>query len=317
MRILTYPLIALLFLSGCSQTPAPVISYGAGTGPGSAGVHTVSSGETLSTISQRYRIQMTELVARNTLPSPDLLNEGQRLRLPPPEEYRVRINDSLSAIARMFNVSQTDLARENNLKPPYHLRAGQILKMPGKKRRNTAAPPASQPAQVIRATITPAPPVRAQRTARAQAPERVSAQKAVPVSKPQEIKKSLQRKPSRFIEPVSGRLISSFGPKKNGLRNDGVNIAAPRDTPVKSAAAGEVMYVGNAVRGYGNLVLVRHGGGYLTAYGHLGRTLVDKGDMVRQGQSLGTVGTSGKVTTPQLHFELRKGTKPINPKKYI
>ncbi len=116
-----------------------------------------------------------------------------------------------------------------------------------------------------------------------------------------------------FVWPVSGRVISDFGKSSNGERNDGINISTAMDTPIHAAASGTVTYSGNELKDYGNLVLIRHADGYVTAYAHADRLLVSRGDTVARGQVIGYAGTTGDVRTPQLHFEIRHGTKPVNP----
>ena len=116
-----------------------------------------------------------------------------------------------------------------------------------------------------------------------------------------------------FVWPVSGPVIADFGKSTNGERNDGINISTPMDTPIHAAAGGTVTYSGNELKDYGNLVLIRHADGYVTAYAHADRVLVNRGDTVSRGQVIGYSGASGDVRTPQLHFEIRHGTKPVNP----
>ncbi len=118
---------------------------------------------------------------------------------------------------------------------------------------------------------------------------------------------------SAYIWPAKGNVVAKFGQTINGAKNDGVNIALPAGSPVQSAAAGEVVYSGDALKGFGNLVLVKHSDGYMSAYGHNSKLLVKKGDKVTQGQKIAESGSTGDVKTPQLHFELRKGTQPIDP----
>ena len=122
---------------------------------------------------------------------------------------------------------------------------------------------------------------------------------------------------SPFIWPVDGKVVSRFGPAKDNQRNDGINIAAPVGAPVKASAPGVVAYAGNELRGFGNMVLLRHADGWVTAYAHNSSLLVRKGDKVGQGQTIARVGSSGNVDTPQLHFELRKGTKAVDPLKVL
>ena len=120
-----------------------------------------------------------------------------------------------------------------------------------------------------------------------------------------------------FRWPVRGRIIAAFGPKPNGLQNDGINLAVPEGTPVKAAEDGVVAYAGNELKGYGNLVLVRHSNGFVTAYAHASDILVKRGDAVKRGQVIAHSGQTGNVTSPQLHFEIRKGSTPVDPSQYL
>ena len=125
------------------------------------------------------------------------------------------------------------------------------------------------------------------------------------------------RSASGFQWPLDGRVVSRFGPKSDGRHNDGVNIAADAGTDVVAADNGVVAYAGNELRGYGNLVLIRHDGDWVTAYGHAGQLLVSRGDRVRAGQRIATVGTTGSVTSPQLHFEIRRGAVAVDPLDHL
>ncbi len=120
-----------------------------------------------------------------------------------------------------------------------------------------------------------------------------------------------------FLKPVAGPVIEGFGASDGGQKNDGVNIAAASGAPVRAAEAGTVIYTGNELAAFGNLVLIRHAGGWVTAYGHLNAIGVKRNDVVMRGQSIGTVGKSGSVASPQLHFEIRQGSKPVDPAPFI
>jgi murein DD-endopeptidase MepM/ murein hydrolase activator NlpD len=119
-----------------------------------------------------------------------------------------------------------------------------------------------------------------------------------------------------FAWPVNGQVIAGFGAARNGERNDGINIAATRNTPIRAAASGTVNYA-DTLNGYGNLVLIKHSNGYVTAYAHADRLLVARGDFVVKGQVIGYAGQTGDVTTPQVHFEIRNGTTPVDPARYL
>jgi murein DD-endopeptidase MepM/ murein hydrolase activator NlpD len=116
---------------------------------------------------------------------------------------------------------------------------------------------------------------------------------------------------------VRGRVITGFGPKPTGQQNDGINIAVPEGTPVKASEDGVVAYAGNELKGYGNLVLVRHASGHVTAYAHASELLVKRGDNVKRGQTIAKSGQTGNVSSPQLHFEIRKGATPVDPMQFL
>lgn len=144
-----------------------------------------------------------------------------------------------------------------------------------------------------------------------------------PVKKPSrdEVVAALPSPPPRggrsFQWPVTGRVIATFGPQEKGLHNDGLNIAAPKGSPVRAAENGVVAYAGDEIRGFGNLLLIRHADGYMTAYAHNEVLLVNRGDTVRRGQVIARVGQTGNVSSPQLHFEIRKGTQAVDPEQFL
>ncbi len=295
----------LLALSACgSGNPAPVINYGLNGGATSAGIHTVSSGDTLWSIAQRYDIDMKDVIYVNNLRAPYFLEIGDRLALPPPNSYRVRAGDTLYGISRTFDVSMTQLARQNDLRQPFRI-------MPGDKLRLPSVQPAIEP---------PSKPVRLAAATPGRKPEGpgVAAKPVAKVSKSLPVKtKTPPRSSGKFAWPVNGPIISTYGPKKDSLHNDGINLRAPKGTPVRAAENGVVVYADNQLSGFGNLVLVRHADRWMTAYGHMDKTLVQRGQEVKRGQSIGTVGKSGSVDTPQLHFEIRRGTEALNPELYL
>lgn len=178
---------------------------------------------------------------------------------------------------------------------------------------------------VGRAPITHAPAPKAQRQARTyiyQGPDD-PAPVATPTPKPRPAYGAPERQASiydrsdrgsvTFEWPANGRVISGFGTTTNGERNDGINIATPMGAPIHAAAGGTVSYSGNELKDYGNLLLIKHPGGYVTAYAHADQLLVHSGDTVTKGQVIGYAGRTGDVSTPQLHFEIRHDTTPLNP----
>ena len=120
-----------------------------------------------------------------------------------------------------------------------------------------------------------------------------------------------------FRWPVRGRVVTAFGPKPSGQQNDGINVAVPEGTPIKAAEDGVVAYAGNELKTYGNLVLIRHSNGYVTAYAHASEILVKRDEPIKRGQVIAKSGQTGNVSAPQLHFEIRKGSSPVDPMPYL
>jgi murein DD-endopeptidase MepM/ murein hydrolase activator NlpD len=308
--------LSVLLLGGClTQAPAPVTTYGVSEGLGSGGVHIVRSGETIWSIAHRYHVVMDDLAYANSLGSSYAISPGQRLSLPPPPEYRVRSGDSLSSVARIFGVSTRRMASENGFPAPYTIQPGDVLKLP-----RVSAEEASEGYEPVRMASV----VEPGRGAEAQdfvVPERkpvIAQDKGAPKVKNARVTtKPPKRASSKFLRPVNGKIVSSYGAKKGGLHNDGVNILAPRGTPVKAADNGVVVYAGSEIKGSGNLVLVRHSDRWMPAYAHMDKITVKRGATITRGSKIGTVGSTGSVDRPQLHFEVRRGTTAINPKKYL
>lgn len=342
MKKLVLLCASLLSLSSCGltgdQRPAPATHYGTNEGAGTTGIHAVMAGDTLWSISQRYNIALQDIAVTNNLQAPFALEQGQRLRLPPPQEYRVRVHDSLYTISRMFGVSTSKIAQQNNLAPPYMLQVGQVLKMPSVTRKTSAAigGTISQETHSTPVKIAAQPTAGAQQANKdkddeggmitpGQKPHRaaqsqVSAKRSAPTKRVKKTKitaKTPKRSSSKFRKPVSGKIISSYGPKKNGLHNDGINIKAPKGAPIRAAENGVVVYAGDELKGSGNLVLLRHDNRWMTAYAHMDKIMINRGQTVKAGQTIGTVGSTGSVDSPQLHFEVRRGTEALNPTRYM
>ncbi len=248
----------------------------------------VARGDTLYALAQRHEVSVRSIIEANRLTPPYALAAGQRLVLPRDREHAVADGETIYGISRAYGIDAYDLATANGLVPPFALRVGQRLRIPA-----TGDAPAAPAAEA---------------TQMAAAPGRTPIPAAVPPPPPAG---------GGFLWPVDGRVISSFGAKGKGLHNDGVNIAAARGTPVRAAENGVVAYAGNELRGFGNMLLIKHAGGWITAYAHNEELLVRRGDKVRRGQVIARVGSTGSVTRPQLHFELRKGKQAVDPQKYL
>ncbi len=313
--------------------------------PGST--YIVRDGDTLFTVARRAGVPTRALIDANRLNPPYALEAGTRLAIPNVNVHEVRSGDTVSQLAQRYGVPMRELVRVNAIEPPYTIRVGQRLVIPETARpesvRNVVPTPA--PAPVVVAVAPPSPQPQSQPPAvvstPAPAPQAATAPAApaAPVPAPQIASVPPAAAPTpppapanppaappgsdttvsagRMLWPVRGVVTSDFGPKPGGLQNDGVNIAAPRGTPFRAAESGVVIYAGNELRGFGNLLLLRHEGGIVTAYAHADELLVQRGDQVRRGQTIGRVGATGNVTTPQLHFEVRRGTRAVNPIEFL
>lgn len=282
-----------------------------------SGRASVAPGDTVYAISRRYGVTVRDVIEENHLVPPFRLTVGQTLLLPPPRSYTVRHGDTVFSISQRFNVDMRTLVSMNDLAPPYQVRAGRTLNMPTRGRVETpvrqspGAGDGSTPPVVAGATPLPRPrPIRGASTSA----DRANVSTPSPGNRQLRLTSPPARAASRFLWPVRGRVISNFGPRAGGLHNDGINIAAPKGAPIRAAENGVVAYAGQGLRGFGNLLLIKHSGGWTTAYAHADRLLVRRGDLVKRGQTIGTIGSTGGVTRPQLHFEVRRGARAIDPR---
>jgi murein DD-endopeptidase MepM/ murein hydrolase activator NlpD len=254
-------------------------------------------------------------------------DEGRHLVLP---------GDTLSEVAERYGTPTARLARINRIAPPFKLYAGQVLaippaapervRRPGTPPTVVARPPAAPvPAPVLVASKpVPPPPTKLEIIQAALAPLEEEPPAVAPSPPPMTAEEleatrlAAQRPPpplsgDGFLWPVRGWIASAFGGKPNGARNDGVNIGAAEGAPVVAAENGVVVYAGDEIPGYGRMLLIAHADGFTTAYAHNRDLLVRVGALVERGQRVATVGRTGGVDSPQLHFELREGRDPIDP----
>lgn len=311
---------------------------------------TAYSGDTVYSIARRCNVSVRELIEANHLQAPYQINAGMVLRIPGGSgEYVVQRGDTLLVVARKLGVDFQALARTNGKSAPYTIFVGEKLRVPGSYTPAPATqsaqaaqpggnlviaspnagpglkPPPARPAYsptTSRAPepVPPPPPAPGEHDSRALAS---APPPAAPAAAPAQQQASLPPPAPPpvtgrgFMWPLKGEVVTDFGPMAKGQHNDGVNIAAPRGTPVKAAENGVVAYVGNELKGFGNLLLIKHADGWMTAYAHNDQLMVRKGEQVKKGQQIATVGSSGNVTQPQLHFEIRRGTEAVNPADYI
>ena len=255
-----------------------------------AGPIEVRKGDTYFSLAQRHKVPLNALLRANGARPPYELAAGDRVVLPQQAFYQVKPKDTLYSISRKFKTDAASLAKLNGIAAPYTISVGQMLQTP------------TANGQAKSVTVAKTNTSQRSKVTKAQKPTRLAA---------------APRRVGRFRVPVKGPVISDYGPKQGGLHNDGINIAARSGTPIVAAENGVVVYAGNELRGYGNLLLIRHSDGWVTAYAHASKFNVKPGDRVRQGDKVAEVGQTGNVDRPQLHFELRKGTRAVNPKSLI
>ena len=302
------PLALVIFVTGCGSLEWPAEPYSTSSSSSSktnvifsnATAVIVGPGDTVYALSRRHGVSQRDIIIANGLKAPYKLLVGQRIVLPRGTVYTVVKGDTLGGIANTYKVDLYELARANTIRSPYTIYVNQQLRIPG-----TGTTPKIQTAS----TQTPQP----QTSNSTSPPTSTSTQSNAKTNIPAPPPTSGQG----YVWPVKGKLLSSFGAKEGGLHNDGINIAAKEGAPVKAAENGVIAYAGNELRGFGNLLLIKHANGYVTAYAHNATLLVSRGDKVKKGQDIATVGSTGNVSTPQLHFELRKGKKPLDPRKHL
>jgi len=322
-------------ITGSTAPPPPAWTWEGGT------AITVAPGETLDSIAHQHGVPASAIMEANGIKSPASIYPGEHLVIPryrpsnaaatapqtrvastepasPPRSHLVAPSgvhvvargETLNSIARLYRKPVAVLARANNISPDTHLKVGDRIVVPEMGERPApGAPRAEAPGPEISGTTTAS--VESPHSARLATP-------SAPVAEDNPVKtaEAASDMPS-FRWPVRGRVIATFGPKPNGLQNDGINLAVPEGTPVKAAEDGVVAYAGNELKGYGNLVLVRHANGFVTAYANASEILVKRGESVKRGQMIAKSRETGNVTSPQLHFEIRKGATPVDPAQYL
>lgn len=236
-------------------------------------------------------------------------------------EVVVASGDTLYSLSRKYSVPVNDLAVMNKLTPPFNLKVGQKIRVPNLA-RVSVEPTSKTTVKVVEKAQKPSvesKPVQ-QKSNEKKSEVKVATkqpEKKISSDPSKKLPKINARSSSKFSWPVRGKILSNYGAKTNGLFNDGINIGATRGAVVKAAENGVVAYAGNEVKGMGNLIIIQHDDGWMTVYAHMDSMVVRRGARVSVGQKIGTVGKTGKVDSPQLHFEIRKGTKAYNPTSYL
>jgi len=298
---------------------------------------TVKRGDTLYSLSRDHGVPIDRIKTANNMTS-TYLEEGQSIIIPSGKiaaqpgirHHRVKRGESLAVIARQYGTSHAALASANAMTDPDRLQPGDVIKVPqgGTAVAQASRAPSIEMPRIKRvktrpvrvASASPNVPMPTSKPDRQPLPKR---QASAPKPKPKKVA-SIGKLPnpqpmsgSKFRWPARGRVISGYGAKSNGKHNDGINIAVPQGTSIKAAENGVVAYAGNELKGYGNLILVRHDNNWVSAYAHNSKIMVKRGDKIRRGQIIAKAGQSGMVNRPQLHFELRKGSRPVDPRRHM
>lgn len=311
----------------------------------------VGTADTLDVIAKRYNVPSSEIMKANGYGGPRVLQPGQQLVIPrrmahaappalspapgtkvaaglPASVHVVKPGDTLMNLSRRHNIAPAQLAAANNIPVTTQLRIGTKINIPGGGKTVAAMPAPQQvvaeaPKPVAAAPVSAAPAAKPVTVAQAPEPQqkaRVAAE--APAAELPEAQSPVKAADATnalptFRWPVRGRVITAYGAKTNGKQNDGINVAVPEGTPVKAAEDGVVAYSGNELKGYGNLILVRHSNGYVTAYAHASELMVKRGDTIKRGQVIAKSGQTGEVGSPQLHFEIRKGSSAVDPLQFL
>jgi murein DD-endopeptidase MepM/ murein hydrolase activator NlpD len=271
---------------------------------------TVAAGDSVKSLSERYNVPEKALLAANNIKSSKAkLKAGTELVIPVNRNYSAPVETAspvqgLNPQSSAKSVPQPQQAQTKPATPPVAeaktATKDDPRKAKGEPEKTAKAEKAEKPEKSTKTAATAKSSEPAPDTTASLSPQ----QPAEPAAA------------AEFRWPARGHIVQSFG-EKGGVKSDGINIALPEGTPVKAAESGVVAYAGNELKGYGNLVLIRHDNGFVSAYANNGDIKVKKGDVIRRGQVVATSGQTGNVTSPQLHFELRKGSTPVDPMQYL
>lgn len=273
--------------------------------------HTVSRGEYLSGIARKYQVDTSALARANNLAPPFTIYPNQVLQLPGSVAQAPAAPAEPTTIAGLAAMVLTSPNMGGSAPAPSAAPSQAALPLP----------PAVGGGQLPQRGELLSPDAAPQQAPSAPQAEPVVAVPSQPPPMPPAQPNLVPLPPSLagtgFVWPVKGKVIVAYGPTGKGQHNDGINIAADRGTPVRAAENGVVAYAGNELRGFGNLLLVKHANGWMSAYAHNEELLVTRGAQVRRGQVIAKVGSSGGVSQPQLHFELRRGPHSVNPVEHL
>jgi len=300
--------------------------------------------ETLYSLSKKHQISTREIIDHNQLKAPYKLHKGDHIFIPQPQFHIVKKGETLFSISRLYNMTIDELISTNNLTKPYGVKAGNKLQITNLEKNSSQkiTKNTSKNNDIANKNIDSQSPQisniksasNLDKNENDQQPHKVDEKNIATSTNATQsdlqvesstsnksdnmaISEKIDDKKNIFSWPVRGSVVSKFGPKKGGLYNDGINIKAKEGASVGCAEDGIVAYAGNELKGYGNLIIVKHAGGWITAYAHLKDLNVSRGQKILKAQKIGSVGNTGNVSFPQLYFGLRKGREALNPQDYL
>ncbi|GAA0466085.1 hypothetical protein GCM10009096_03430 [Parasphingorhabdus litoris] len=285
-------------------------------------IYIVKPGDSLRGIANKTGASSQIIAEQNGLAAPYVIQPGQRLKITGGRYHWVNGGETGIAIARAYGVPWREVVALNGLEEPFILRVGQKLLLPVEAPVDPQTMSIEQRAASFELDIddivTGSQPALADKAAAEEPSEwRKAIAPKTPALKTPAVIAVPAAFDSRFNWPVEGKLLSSFGSKGGGKVNDGLNIAVAKGTPIRAAADGVVAYSGDEIYVFGGLILLNHGDGWVTAYGHADKLNVTRGQKIKAGDIIGLAGDSGYVQEPQLHFEIRKDRKPVNPVSHL
>ena len=240
----------------------------------------IVTGDTLDSISKKYKVTKKELIRFNKIKYPYILKPGKFIKIPVSKRYKIKKGDTLYKIAKCSSTNVLEIKNKNTNLNEKNLIVGSVINLPYYSINNCK--------------------LRSKKIAK----------------KNRSIKKSIKSK-EIFIWPVQGSIITYFGKQKGGRKNDGINIISVKGNPVRAAMTGKVIYRGNELLAWGNLIIIKHKNNWTTAYAHLDKLLVKKGEIIKTGDIIASIGATGNVDKSQLHFQVRKSSKPLDPMKFL
>tara|TARA_B100000287_G_scaffold349348_1_gene337883 strand:- start:5156 stop:6037 length:882 start_codon:yes stop_codon:yes gene_type:complete len=292
MKIL---LLFLLFLPGCESLFFQDFKIKTLKNKSEEGTlyYKVKKGDNLYSISRKFRVSIPKLVNFNNINSPYKIFPNQKIFIPKKRIHIVQKGETLYSISRRYKTDLFTISKSNKIRNVNQINVNQRLVIPDYFLEKN------------------------KRIVKVNKQKQQNLKKTRNKKKKSNLKSDSKDFKTKFIWPVKGKVISKYGSENPGFFNDGINIKSLDGQEIKASSDGEIVYSGNEIPGYGNLILIRHSKNWITAYAHLKKIYKKKGTLVKKGEFIGSVGKSGNVQEPQLHFEIRKGKEAVNPMNYL